>query len=93
MAKSPDRSSQPRRTNRGPRIPTENQALLSLQQIDLVYGWPATTTNEYIKRGELPFVKIGDGRRNWIRRADVEMLITRSAVRHDKTTGQLVATR
>lgn len=55
--------------------------LISLQQASAEFGPPYTSLRDLVLRGQLPSVRFGDGRRIWVRRADLEQLIERSTER------------
>jgi hypothetical protein len=52
--------------------------LLTLQQASEEYGPPYTSLRDLVLRGLLPCVRLGDTRRIWIKREDLERLIERS---------------
>jgi Helix-turn-helix domain len=52
--------------------------LLTLQAASTEFGVPYTSLRDWTLRGLLPAVRIGDVRRIWIRRSDLERLIERS---------------
>ena len=52
--------------------------LLTLQRASREYGPPYTSLRDLVIRGHLPSVRLGDSRRIWIRRADIEQLIEAS---------------
>ena len=52
--------------------------LLTLQQASAEYGPPYSSLRDLLIRGDLPAVKLGNSRRLWIRRADLEQLISAS---------------
>ena len=51
--------------------------LLTLQQASAEFGPPYTSLRDLVIRGHLPSVTLGDSRRIWIRREDLEKLIER----------------
>ena len=53
--------------------------LLTLQQASREYGPPYTSLRDLVIRGHLPGVRLGDGRRIWVRRADLDRLIEQRA--------------
>ena len=55
--------------------------LLTLQQASAEYGPPYTSLRDLVIRGFLPAVRLGDSRRIWVRREDLERLIARSSER------------
>ena len=57
---------------------TSRTVLVTLQDASKEYGPPYTSLRDLVIRGHLPGVRLGDGRRIWVRRADVEQLIERS---------------
>jgi hypothetical protein len=50
-------------------------ALITLQDCESEYGPPYTSWRDLVIEGHLPRVQLGDSRRIWVRRADVERLI------------------
>ena len=52
--------------------------LLSLQTASAEFGPPYTSLRDWVIKGILPSVRIGDTRRIWVRREDLERLIERS---------------
>ena len=52
--------------------------LLSLQQASAEYGPPYTSLRDLVIDGHLPAVKLGGGRRIWVRRVDLDRLIANS---------------
>jgi len=52
-------------------------ALVSLQDAAAEYGPPYTSLRDLVIQGHLPRVQLGDSRRIWVRRADLEKLISR----------------
>jgi hypothetical protein len=54
-----------------------------LQQASREYGPPYTSLRDLVIRGHLPGVRLGDGRRIWVRRADLEQLVERSTQTED----------
>lgn len=80
------RSGGPRGTRGGPRAPLGMRSILiSLQQGAMHSGLPVTTLRDLVLNGHLPAVRFpgkdGDSRRIWLRRADIEELITRRTER------------
>jgi excisionase family DNA binding protein len=55
-----------------------NARLLTLQQASREFGPPYTSLRDLVIRGHLPGVRLGDGRRIWVRRTDLERLVERS---------------
>jgi excisionase family DNA binding protein len=53
--------------------------LITLQQASQEFGPPYTSLRDLVLRGHLPGVRLGDGRRIWVKRADLEQLIERSS--------------
>ncbi len=53
-------------------------ALITLQDAATEYGPPYTSLRDLVIRGHLPRVQLGDSRRIWVRRADLERLIETS---------------
>ena len=51
--------------------------LLTLQQAHEEYGPPYTSLRDLVIRGHLPNVRLGDSKRIWLRREDIEALIKR----------------
>lgn len=60
---------------------TGRTKLLTLQQASAEYGPPYTSLRDLVIRGLLPSVRLGDTRRIWIKREDLERLIERSTGR------------
>lgn len=59
---------------------TDSRArLITLQQASREYGPPYTSLRDLVLRGHLQGVRLGDGRRIWVRRADLDRLIDQSA--------------
>ena len=54
---------------------TRRSILLTLQRASREYGPPYTSLRDLVVRGHLPSVKLGDSRRIWVKRADIEHLI------------------
>ena len=52
--------------------------LVTLQQASAEYGPPYTSLRDLVIQGHLPVVRLGDSRRIWVRREDLELLIQRS---------------
>ena len=63
------------RTSTTATSPTE---LLTLQKAAAETGVPYTSVRDLVVQGHLPKVKLGESRRIWVRRADLERLIARS---------------
>lgn len=55
--------------------------LLTLQQAAAESGVPYTSLRKLVLTGHLPRVHLGDSKRTWIKRADLEKLIERSTER------------
>lgn len=55
--------------------------LVTLQQASEEYGPPYTSLRDLVLRGMLPRVRLGDSRRIWVKRADVENLIEQGVER------------
>ena len=55
--------------------------LITLQQASNEFGPPYTSLRDLVVNGHLPGIRLGEGRRIWVRRADMETLIERSATR------------
>jgi hypothetical protein len=49
--------------------------LVTLQQAAAEYGPPYTSLRDLVIEGHLPKVQLGDSRRIWVRRADLERLV------------------
>jgi hypothetical protein len=67
-----------RETARMPREKTATSgrpALVTLQQAAKEYGPPYTSLRDLVVEGHLKRVQLGDSRRIWVRRADLERLI------------------
>ena len=58
--------------------------LLTLQQAAAETGVPYTSVRKLVLEGHLPRVQLGDSRRTWIKRTDLERLIAAST----ETVGQ-----
>lgn len=58
--------------------PGKKPKLISLQQASTEYGPPYTSLRDLVNRGLLPSVRLGDTRRIWVRREDLERLIENS---------------
>ncbi len=58
---------------------TARAKLLTLQQASEEFGPPYTSLRDLVIQGHLPSVQLGDSRRIWVRREDVEELIERGA--------------
>ena len=54
-------------------------ALVTLQDAHEEYGPPYTSLRDLVIQGHLPRVQLGDSRRIWVRRSDLEKLIAQSA--------------
>ena len=54
-------------------------ALVTLQDAHQEYGPPYTSLRDLVIQGHLPRVQLGNSRRIWVRRADLERLIAQSA--------------
>ena len=52
--------------------------LVTLQDAAAEYGPPYTSLRDLVIQGHLPRVHLGDSRRIWVKRADIERLITNS---------------
>lgn len=57
---------------------TRRPVLMTLQAAHREYGPPYTSLRDLVLSGHLPSVKLGDSRRIWVRRVDVERLIAAS---------------
>lgn len=55
--------------------------LITLQQASARYGPPYSSLRDLVIRGTLPSVRLGDSRRIWIKRIDLERLIEQSTER------------
>ena len=55
--------------------------LLTLQRASELYGPPYTSLRDLVTSGHLPCVRLGDSKRIWVKRADLELLIERSTER------------
>lgn len=53
-------------------------ALVTLQDASAEYGPPYTSLRDLVIQGHLKKVQLGDSRRIWVRRADLERLIANS---------------
>lgn len=62
----------------GKNTPNGKTALLTLQQASSEFGPPYTTLRDLVIAGHLPKVQLGESRRIWVRRSDVERLIQQS---------------
>ena len=49
--------------------------LVNLQDASAEYGPPYTSLRDLVIQGHLPRVQLGDSRRIWVKRADLERLI------------------
>jgi hypothetical protein len=56
---------------------TRRTVLVTLQRASQEYGPPYTSLRDLVIRGQLKGVRLGDSRRIWVRRADLEQLIER----------------
>jgi excisionase family DNA binding protein len=56
----------------------ERTTLQTLQQAAAQHGVPYTSLRDLVIGGHLPRVQLGDSRRIWVKRADVERLIVAS---------------
>ena len=56
-------------------------ALVTLQAAAAEYGPPYTSLRDLVIQGHLPRVQLGDSRRIWVRRSDLERLIAASTER------------
>jgi hypothetical protein len=52
--------------------------LLTLQAAAAEYGPPYTSLRDLVIQGHLPRVRLGDSKRIWVKRADLEKLIAAS---------------
>lgn len=52
--------------------------LLTLQQAAAETGVPYTSVRKLVLEGHLPRVQLGDSKRTWVKRADLEHLIAAS---------------
>jgi hypothetical protein len=60
--------------------PNRREAMLiTLQDASATYGPPYTSLRDLVLEGYLKRVQLGDSRRIWVKRADVEQLIAQSA--------------
>ena len=57
---------------------TGRSLLVTLQDAQEEYGPPYTSLRDLVLQGHLPRVQLGDSRRIWVRRADLERLIANS---------------
>jgi hypothetical protein len=62
------------------RTSTERPRLLTLQQASKEYGPPYTSLRDLVLRGHLHGVRLGDSRRWWVKRSDLDQLIARGTV-------------
>lgn len=60
-----------------PKTPRKS-VLMTLQQASQEFGPPYMSLRDLVMQGHLPRVQLGDSRRIWVRRADLEQLINRS---------------
>jgi hypothetical protein len=58
--------------------PTTRTTLVTLQDAAAEYGPPYTSLRDLVIQGHLPRVQLGDSRRIWVKRADLERLIGNS---------------
>jgi len=75
MAKKP--------TERQSTDPTARPVLLTLQQVASYTGVPYMSLRKLVMGGHLHRVRLGDSKRTWVKRADVDRLIDRSTVTID----------
>ena len=68
----------PRKKADRKRLATPNQKLLSLRQVCEEFGFPPRTLLELVTTGKIPYIKLPEGRKVWLRRTDVEQLIASS---------------
>ncbi len=61
------------------RTPAPGAALLTLQTASAEYGPPYMTLRDLVLDGHLPRVQLGNSRRIWVRRRDMERLISAEA--------------
>lgn len=64
------------KTKRTPQTPSRG-ALLTLQGAAQLSGAPYTSLRDLVLQGHLKRVVLGESRRIWVRRADIEELINR----------------
>jgi hypothetical protein len=64
----------------------EQQKLLTLQQASDEFGPPYHVLRDLVNRGHMPSIRLGDSKRIWVRRCDVETMIERGAVQTELTT-------
>lgn len=64
-----------RRTRQGSRRTTPAQLLLTLRQAAEETGVPYSSLRDLVLRGYLSSVRLGNSRRIWLRRADLERLV------------------
>jgi excisionase family DNA binding protein len=62
-------------------IPAAEPLLLTLQEAAAYTGVPYTSLRKLVLAGHLPHVQLGDAKRTWVKRADVDQLIERSTKR------------
>ena len=55
--------------------------LVTLQDAAAEYGPPYTSLRDLVLQGHLPRVQLGDSRRIWVKRTDLERLLTNSTER------------
>ena len=61
--------------------PGRQPVLLTLQQAAAETGVPYTSVRKLVLEGHLPRVQLGNSRRTWVKRADLERLIASSTAR------------
>jgi hypothetical protein len=61
--------------------PKERTTLVTLQDAAAEYGPPYTSLRDLVIQGHLTRVRLGDSRRIWVKRADLERLIANSTER------------
>jgi len=57
------------------RASNQQTRLITLQQASKEFGPPYTSLRDLVVRGNLKGVRLGEGRRIWVRRADLERLV------------------
>ena len=62
------------------RAPSGLQRLVSIQQVVIEYGLPVGSIRDLVFKGSLRRVALGDGRRWWFDRRDLEALVEASKV-------------
>jgi hypothetical protein len=60
-----------------PNAPAKTK-LVTLQQASAEYGPPYTSLRDLVIKGTLPGVRLGDSRRIYVRRSDLDNLIEKS---------------